>query len=220
MLGDEIGSYEGLFSAGIVLVRATPSMYHAELDPAEHLLSVGMAPMRLADFRAGRAAAREALRRLGVSPGPLLPAPSRALTWPAGAVGSITHCTGFCAAAVARSEHVLGLGLDAEPRSVLPEEITAEVCHADELRWCAGREEPGVWQRLLFSAKESAYKACYPLTDIELGFLELTISPDNEGAFAVALPRRLVEALPRGSRVEGHYFLSRDHIVTGTTLRQ
>ncbi|MFD3676463.1 hypothetical protein [Streptomyces sp. NPDC058613] len=35
--------------------------------------------------------------------------------WPSGIVGSMTHCTGYRAAAVARTGHLVALGVDAEP---------------------------------------------------------------------------------------------------------
>jgi 4'-phosphopantetheinyl transferase EntD len=42
-------------------------------------------------------------------------------------VGSITHTRGFCAAACARSDDYLSLGVDAEPDEPLPAEIIDEV---------------------------------------------------------------------------------------------
>lgn len=40
--------------------------------------------------------------------------------WPDGVVGSMTHCDGYRAAAVAHAGEVLGVGIDAEPHFPFP----------------------------------------------------------------------------------------------------
>ncbi|MET8067607.1 4'-phosphopantetheinyl transferase superfamily protein, partial [Micromonospora sp. NPDC005313] len=52
------------------------------------------------------------------------------------------------------------------------------------------------WDRLLFSAKESVYKAWYPLTGRWLGFEEAELTFDRAGRFAA---RILVD----GARADG-----------------
>ncbi|WP_442812969.1 hypothetical protein OG930_28490 [Streptomyces sp. NBC_01799] len=46
---------------------------------------------------------------------PIPPSPFGAPVRPPGVVGSITHCTGYRAAAVALRARVLSVGIDAEP---------------------------------------------------------------------------------------------------------
>jgi 4'-phosphopantetheinyl transferase EntD len=47
---------------------------------------------------------------------------------------------------------------------------------------------PGVcWDRLLFSAKESCYKAWFPLARTWLGFADVTVFPSADGSFEVSL---------------------------------
>src|SRR5207245_11366486 len=111
------------------------------------------------EFAAGRACARAALHRLGFPRGPLLSGADRAPIWPAGAVGSITHCPGYCAAAVARRRDVRALGIDAELNEPLPDGVAELVCTETELTWTAMSAPRGThWQALIFSAKESVYK--------------------------------------------------------------
>ncbi|GAA1297365.1 4'-phosphopantetheinyl transferase family protein [Saccharothrix xinjiangensis] len=149
---------------------------------------------RRREFATGRHCARAALGALGFPPSPLLPGPKREPTWPAGVVGSITHCNGYRAAAVARADQVRAIGIDAEPNEPTPDGVLgaialpAELAQVDRLR---GSGDKVAWDRLLFSAKETVYKAWFPLTRRWLGFedAELTINPDD-GTF---IARILVE---------------------------
>jgi 4'-phosphopantetheinyl transferase EntD len=147
---------------------------------------------RQEEFHRGRACARQALARFGVPPAAIPVGPGRVPLWPDGFVGSITHCPGFCAAAVARAAEVLALGIDAEPDQPLPEGVDSVVVRPEERSWleAATTEADGAlaWDRLLFSAKEAAYKAWYPLTGRVLEFEEVSISlsPDRS-SFAAAI---------------------------------
>jgi 4'-phosphopantetheinyl transferase EntD len=99
--------------------------------------------------------------------------------WPPGVVGSITHCAGYRAAAVARSGDLMAIGIDAEPDDPLPGGVLDVVSiPAERVRLRALAEEmPQVhWDRVLFSAKESVYKAWFPLTRRWLGFEEADIT--------------------------------------------
>ena len=98
--------------------------------------------------------------------------------------GSITHCTGYRAAAVAPTTRVASLGIDAEPHAALPSRVLGAVTAPGDQEHLAGLEaaDPAVhWDRLLFSAKESIYKAWYPLTGRWLGFDDAVLSIDPAG---------------------------------------
>src|SRR5918999_6186071 len=64
---------------------------------------------RRREFGTVRHCARKALRQLGVPAVPILPDVDRAPRWPVGVVGSMTHCTGYRAAALARSAELCGV---------------------------------------------------------------------------------------------------------------
>ncbi|MXM68985.1 hypothetical protein GR925_37740 [Streptomyces sp. HUCO-GS316] len=75
------------------------------------LLAPGAVDGRPREFATGRACARRALEALGVAePGPVLREPGGAPWWPPGVRGSITHCPGYRAAAVADADDALALG--------------------------------------------------------------------------------------------------------------
>jgi enterobactin synthetase component D / holo-[acyl-carrier protein] synthase len=136
---------------------------------------------RRREFTTARACARAALAKLGLPAVPIVPGPRGAPQWPAGVVGSITHCDGYRACAVARESDILTVGVDAEPHDRLPDGVLEAVSLAPERTRLAELTAvvPGVcWDRLLFCAKESVYKAWFPLTGRWLGFEDACVDFD------------------------------------------
>ena len=122
---------------------------------------------RQAEFLAGRLCARSALQRLdGLDCIPAI-GEDRAPVWPAHISGSITHSTGHAAAIVGHKAQWRGLGMDLE--NLLPLErakrLAGEILTADEMqRMATGpREQIAQCVTLTFSAKESLFKALYPI---------------------------------------------------------
>jgi 4'-phosphopantetheinyl transferase EntD len=211
---------EDLFPGEVVTVEATPAMYEAPLDEREAACLRPMAPGRRREFTAGRVCAREALRRLGVEGHALLPGVRRAPVWPVGIVGSITHCAGFCAAAVVRAVRLAGIGLDAEVVRPLPEEIVAMVGRAEELEELGVGAAPWVAHGplLLFSAKESVYKAWYPLTGIELEFIDVRLRFSRDGrSFEAKIPE-LADGRARSLSISGSYRSEGGILLTAATI--
>jgi 4'-phosphopantetheinyl transferase EntD len=180
-----------------------------ELFPAEAAVVARAVAKRRAEFATVRWCARRALARLGVPAAPILPGERNAPIWPDGVVGSMTHCDGYRAAAVARRDTVTSIGVDAEPAAPLPDgvlEAIARPAEREMVRRLAARE-PGVhWDRMLFSAKESVYKAWFPVarTFLEFEEAELTFEPEK-GTFAVRLlqPGPWRELTGRWAQVDG-----------------
>ena len=161
------------------------------LFAAEEALLTDAVDKRRREFTTVRRCARRALGRMGVAPVPLLPGARGAPGWPAGVVGSMTHCAGYRGAAVARAEDVLTIGIDAEPALPLPEGVLAAVSSEAEragLLDLAVRRPEIPWDRLLFGAKECVYKAWYPVTSRWLDFEDAEIDFDAvEGTFTARL---------------------------------
>jgi enterobactin synthetase component D / holo-[acyl-carrier protein] synthase len=203
----------------VVAVEAFEDPPGIELFPEEAVLLARAVDKRRHEFATGRHCARAALARLGVPPAPLLPGPRGAPRWPAGVVGSITHCDGYRAAAVARDRNVVTLGLDAEPADPLPDGVMRLVFDVGERAWIRelGAARPEVcWDRLLFSAKESVYKAWFPLAGRWLGFAEASVTVDPDAAtFAAAL---LVPGPAVGGRTltgfAGRWMIARGLVIT------
>lgn len=165
------------------------------LRPDELAVVAGSVPSRRREFATVRACARSALAALGVEAVSILPGPGGAPRWPAGFVGSMTHCPGFAAAAVARTTDLAGLGIDAEPNEPLPVGILPDVANLGELvRWPSDAHRPVHWDRLLFSAKEAVYKAWYPWTGVWLDPLDIAVDLRPDGSFRAGLPSGAVAA--------------------------
>ncbi|MDT0343352.1 4'-phosphopantetheinyl transferase family protein [Streptomyces litchfieldiae] len=164
----------------------------AELFPEEQAHIAAAVPERRREFGTVRGCARAALARLGGPRVPLLPGERGAPSWPAGFVGTMTHCRGYRAAAVARDGELAGVGIDAEPNEPLPDPGVLGLITLPEertaLRELAARRPEVAWERLVFSAKESVYKVWFPLTRKWLDFEEARIEVDpGAGTFTARL---------------------------------
>jgi 4'-phosphopantetheinyl transferase EntD len=161
------------------------------LFPEEEAVLARAVDKRRREFTTARACARAALARLGLPPVPIVPGLRGAPQWPAGVVGSMTHCAGYRACAVARDRDLLTIGLDAEPHGPLPDGVLKAVASPQERKRLAAlaAAAPGThWDRMLFSAKESVYKAWFPLTQRWLGFEDASVTIDSdEGTFTAEL---------------------------------
>ncbi|GAA2143980.1 4'-phosphopantetheinyl transferase family protein [Actinomadura napierensis] len=197
---------ESLLPASVRSAESFGDGRPAHVFPEEEALVAKAVPNRRREFATVRACAREALGRLGVPAAPILPGTRGAPGWPAGIVGSMTHCDGYRAAAVARDRDCVAIGVDAEPHGPLPDGVLEAVAIPRERSRIVrlASEHPAMhWDRLLFSAKESVYKAWFPLTGRPLGFEDADIDFDPRARSFTA--RLLVpgHALGDGRRVEG-----------------
>jgi 4'-phosphopantetheinyl transferase EntD len=148
---------------------------------------------RRRDFAAVRSCARACLERLGYASVPILPGVGGAPTWPAGIRGSMTHCTGYAAAAVGPHPPISAIGIDAEPDAPLPDGVLGLIATAAEHDHLAATQrecEGPHWDRLLFSAKEAVYKAWFPLVGGWLDHHEAEISFDTQHRTFTALLSR------------------------------
>lgn len=165
-----------------VVVVSTRELRDIELFPEEER-SVGRAvEKRRREFTTGRACARLALERLGTATVAIPNGERGEPLWPAGVVGSITHCRGYCASAVAKAEDVAAVGIDAEVHESLPEGVLDQVAFGRELEMVADRGAGVCLDRLLFSAKEAVYKAWFPLAHRWLGFEDVELTIDVGGS--------------------------------------
>ncbi|WP_432138798.1 MULTISPECIES: 4'-phosphopantetheinyl transferase family protein [unclassified Streptomyces] len=210
----------------------------ASLYPEEAALVRQAVPKRRREFAVVRSCARRAMEKLGIPPGPVLPGERGAPRWPDGLTGSMTHCEGYCAAALVRATDLVSLGIDAEPHRPLPDGVLGEVALPTELprlrRLAADRPDLH-GDRLLFSAKESVYKAWFPLTRMWLDFseadIELTAAPVGPasagpvsgGSAHGTLRARLLVPGPvvdgrRLTHFEGRWTIQRGLVATAITV--
>ncbi|MER6448180.1 4'-phosphopantetheinyl transferase family protein [Streptomyces venezuelae] len=151
----------------------------AVLYPGEAALVATAPQERREEFTTVRGCARRAMADLGLPPAPVLNGRRNVPQWPAGVVGSMTHCAGYRAAVLARDTDLVAIGIDAEPDMPLRPGILESIALPGELAWArtpvtgAGRV---CRDRLLFSAKEAVYKTWFPLVGTELDFDDARLS--------------------------------------------
>lgn len=180
-----------LAAAPVAVVETREDSADPFLFPEEADAVVKAVAKRRREFATVRHCARTALAGLGVPPVPILPGPKGAPRWPEGIVGSMTHCAGYRAAAVARASAVASIGIDAEPAAPLADagvlQLVTDEAERTALAELGSRQPDIPWDRLLFSAKESVYKTWFPLTGLWLGFEEARVDLQPDGTFAAAL---------------------------------
>ncbi|MFF3616797.1 4'-phosphopantetheinyl transferase [Streptomyces sp. NPDC002580] len=214
---------DGILPATVASAETFRDPPYMVLFPEEEAVTQGAVEARRVEFRTVRHCARKAMGELGIPPLPILPGRRRDPQWPEGIVGSMTHCKGYRAAAVARASDVLSLGIDAEPHERLPDGMLPAVARPDEIarltRLYASRPEVH-WDRLTFSAKESVYKAWFPLARRWLDFHDatLTLHPDRQ-AFDVELHQTHLHGTGRSlTAMSGRWAVEDDLITTSVVI--
>lgn len=153
-----ISDISGITACFAADVHCHPSPFFAGIAIPKALVRAG--PRRLAEFVAGRACAREAVRRLtaeATAPGL---GPDRAPVWPEGITGSISHCGGSAIAVAGAVSRYLGLGIDLERHlSAAEAKDIAPLMLNDAERQRLGIRLDKDTISLIFSAKESLFKA-------------------------------------------------------------
>jgi 4'-phosphopantetheinyl transferase EntD len=175
---------EKLLPPGVVCAESWSDDESALLFPEERAQIGKAIDIRLQEFATGRSLARQALGQLGLPQTPILRGAVGEPLWPTGVVGSITHCTGYRAAAVAECTCLASLGIDAEVHEALPPGVVESVLVEEEIAWLGNAPRRYHWDRVLFSAKESLYKAWFPLTRRWLDFKDVQVTIERtEGTF-------------------------------------
>jgi 4'-phosphopantetheinyl transferase EntD len=169
-----------LFPTGIHVERMTVPSPEIPLFPEEAQAVRNAVPARRAQFEAGRACARQALRALGAPAVAIPVGPHREPVWPAGIVGSISHAGLHAAAAVAWSRHYRALGLDIEEVGDMEADALALIATDAEVRAAALRIPANCAGRLVFSAKESVFKCLFPLLGRFIGFHEVVLHLEGD----------------------------------------
>lgn len=173
---------ERVLPAGVAVAATSDDLLDASLYPEEEAAVDRAVEKRRREFVTARACARKALARLGL-PEQAIPVGAKGEPlWPAGVVGSITHCSGYRACALGHAADLLTIGVDAEVDEPLPGGILPDVALPGERRSVHGLAliEPEInWDRLLFGIKESLYKAWFPLTGRWLGFEDASVEIDR-----------------------------------------
>ena len=211
-----------LFPACVRFAEMDPSEADpSSLHPAEQRQIDRAAPGRRREYSAGRLLARSLLDSLGAAAAPLLNRPDRAPAWPAGFVGSISHCPTLCAVVVASRSDICAVGVDVEPAVALGTDVEPLVLTArdrDSIAQLPSRIRP-LGGRLVLSAKEAFYKALYPTTGVFLDFTQAWVTFGAEESFIVATSAPLPRLPASSGPPVGRYCIEGPHLVTGMFMQ-
>jgi 4'-phosphopantetheinyl transferase EntD len=182
---------EEILPASVAVAESRTDYSDGHRYPEEQALVARAADSRRREFTTVRSCARAALAKLGLPPAPIPRGTGGAPVWPADVVGSMTHCQGYRAAVVAPARAICSVGVDAEPDEPLPPDVLDTVADEDERARVSALQatRPEIsWDTLLFSAKESVFKAWYPLNRCWLDFDQITIAVEPaDGTFSARL---------------------------------
>ncbi|MDO8883775.1 4'-phosphopantetheinyl transferase [Pseudotabrizicola sp.] len=175
------------------------------LMPGESL--PGAVPARLREFAAGRTAARMALAAIGAGSVALPKAADRTPVWPAGIIGSITHSGRHCLAVAMLAGQFRGIGIDLEEDGPLDSALWDTILRPEERG-----EMTGALAKRVFSAKEAAFKAQYPVSRSLFDFDVMRV--DLQDTLFTAVFMQAVPPFASGDRIAGRTAHVGGHVLT------
>ena len=191
------------------------SDYSHKLIGSEIVKAGHMKRLRKNAFSSGRYAAHLAQNELGLEPSEILAA-GRKPIWPAGQVGSITHSIDFAGAIV--SCDLLSVGLDIERLGRIKEKLYDKFFTPSEL---ASINEMTDWEAetIVFSAKESIYKAIYCMLRRYVNFKEVELTLNTEdSSFSVSYLGENMTSL-QNHKTCGYWSVCKGHVLTVVEIR-
>jgi 4'-phosphopantetheinyl transferase EntD len=214
------GALGDLLPSTAAVTEARRDIAASELFAVEEAALGRAVESRRREFVTSRACARKALRKLGLSEVAVGSGPHGEPLWPDGVIGSITHCRGYRAAAVARTQAVASLGIDAAVDRPLPDGVLRSVSSARERTHLAVTPDGAHMDTVLFSAKEAVYKAWFPLARRWLGFDDVELSIDvAAGTFrAELLVKGPIVAGERLTEVSGRWTVDAGIVLTAAVI--
>ena len=174
---------------------------------------------RKAEFLAGRHAATKLLLLLGCQDTQVGISESRAPLWPTAVVASISHTSMRAICAGASNEFVRSAGIDIEEH-IAPDKldiVETNVISPCEMSFCDERSiRKDIFLTLIYSAKESLFKALFPHVKRFFGFeaARLVSIDINDNSIVLELTENLAEEFPAGHRIKGAFLIEEHHVLT------
>lgn len=174
---------------------------------------------RKAEYLAGRFAAKQALKNLGINVNQIDSGKHGAPIWPKGIAASITHTNKTAICLAASDQHYMYLGVDIENI------VTIATAHQLKSMIIDQHEERlllklpvdfSVLFTLAFSAKESLFKAFYPYVNKYLNFniAKLSAISMSMQTIEFKLAADLNKQLPKDSIIKGRFYINTAEVVT------
>lgn len=172
---------------------------------------------RQAEYLAGRYCAQQCLAQIGYCSTGVATGKHRSPTWPAGTVGSISHTNNI--AIVVLSQKHRGIGVDIEQilSSQNAKGIESQVLRPDEMpifQQFLRYQDAAL--TLIFSAKESLFKALYPSVGRYFDFECAKLLEFTHDTLLFEVTDNLSICIRQGLKLRVHYQIMAGWIVTDT----
>lgn len=174
---------------------------------------------RKAEFVAGRYVSQQALIKLKSASTHVSIGKNREPLWPTPFIGSISHTHEFAICAVANKSDINNIGIDIE--HILSDKTAREIVNSiltePELILVGSLSSPDpTILTLIFSAKESLFKALYPDVGCFFDFdvAKIASIDFNSNKFTLELVKTLTPDLACGTHFEGVFDCNNDSILT------
>ena len=202
------------------------STSNQKLHPAEeNYFSQLNSVSRKEHYRSGRICAGEVLSKLGTIGQPVLRDPqTREPLWPEGISGAITHSGNWAAAAAGKTSEVSGIGIDLEDlERQVDSRISRHVCIPEEQKWLqeCGEDFLEQYLKIIFSAKESIFKAFFPYSRTYLHFHDARILMEQT-LFQKSKPDSLSEKekISNPVKFEFEYLMLNEKVISQTGISE
>ncbi|PSU35489.1 4'-phosphopantetheinyl transferase family protein [Photobacterium lutimaris] len=180
---------------------------------------------RKAEFLTGRYCASKALQEIGVKNYTVSADEHRCPLWPEHVAGSISHSHNIAVAAVAFKTTIFGIGIDIEKI------LSAEMVNGIKEQVLFGHESGlldidyisnEIMVSLIFSIKESFFKAAYPSTGHYFGFDAVSIDylDFTSNIFRLTLLQDLNKLLRKGATYAGKFTFLNGHVFSILTIQK
>ncbi|MEO3738496.1 4'-phosphopantetheinyl transferase family protein [Shewanella baltica] len=174
---------------------------------------------RQAEFLAGRYMAKSVLNKMGFKDVNVPIGRNREPVWPKHVVGSITHTNNSAICLAASCEHYSLIGIDVE--ELFDEKIMYEVhdiilSDYEKKNIQQGGLSPNLYATIIFSAKESLFKAIYPKVGIFFDFIaaEVTNVCLKSKTFKITILDNLNQEFNSGVEITGYFTLFDSNVFT------
>ncbi|KDC55404.1 4'-phosphopantetheinyl transferase family protein [Pseudoalteromonas sp. S3431] len=172
---------------------------------------------RKAEYLAGRFCAKKVLNALGISSFDILSGNDRAPIWPDKVIGSITHTQGIAMAMASQRTDIAGIGIDIEQLMSAKQEreLQEQILHPNDYpQFRLFAEQVPHPLTIIFSAKESIFKALYASVKQFFGFEAATLIAFNEQQLQFKITQALSPQVPKDTYLTVFYQCDKNIVLT------
>ncbi|CZF85506.1 4'-phosphopantetheinyl transferase family protein [Grimontia marina] len=172
---------------------------------------------RQAEYIAGRIVARHALSFLGIVSCEVGRNQDRSPQFPKGVSGSISHTRNqaLCAITLNRAVNFLGVDIEEVLSEKTANDLASQVMRVKELRLQQDCQLSfSQFITLIFSAKESVYKAIYPYIKEVIGFETSQVVKISDNHIQLILDEKIDSLLPKHAMLKCYFTVTETHVTT------